>query len=207
MVEHSIPHRLNSKSPTDVPQLWVLAGGNGAGKSTFYERFLKPSGLPFVNADILARELFPDDPEANSYEAARAVEVLRQQLVEEGRTFCFETVFSHPSKIDFVAMARARGYEIILVYIHLELAALNVARVSQRVGEGGHSVPEDKIASRIPRTMENVRTALPLCDRCRFVDNSDARQPMQFVADYRDGAIELLQDPAPTWLGFLLRPE
>ena len=115
MVEHSIPHRLNSKSPTDVPQLWVLAGGNGAGKSTFYERFLKPSGLPFVNADILARELFPDDPEANSYEAARAVEVLRQQLVEEGRTFCFETVFSHPSKIDFVAMARARGYEIILV--------------------------------------------------------------------------------------------
>ena len=185
-----------------MPQLWVLAGGNGAGKSTFYERFLKPTGLPFVNADILARELFPDDPEGNSYEAARAVDVLRQQLVEEGRTFCFETVFSHPSKIDFVAKARAKGYEIILVYIHLELTALNVARVSQRVGEGGHSVPEDKIASRIPRTMENVKATLPLCDRCRFVDNSDARQPMRFVAEYRDGVIELLRDPEPEWFRF-----
>jgi predicted ABC-type ATPase len=52
-------------------QLWLLAGGNGAGKSTFYRTQLAPRGLPFVNADILAQQLFPHDPENHSYEAAK----------------------------------------------------------------------------------------------------------------------------------------
>jgi hypothetical protein len=70
--------------------------------------------------------------------------------LQEGRNFYFETVFSHPSKIDFVAHAKALGYQIILVFIHLEPTALNKARVKQRTEEGGHTVPEDKIENRIP---------------------------------------------------------
>ena len=64
-------------------------------------------------------------------------------------SFCFETVFSHESKIDFLARAKANGYKIILVYIHLFDANLNEARVKQRTSEGGHSVPIEKIHSRI----------------------------------------------------------
>lgn len=101
-------------------QLWLLAGGNGAGKTTFYRLQLEPLGMPFVNADVLAKQLYPDHPEQHSYEAARIAEAIRLRLLQDGRTFCFETVFSHPSKIDFVASAKALGYEIVLVFIHLE---------------------------------------------------------------------------------------
>ncbi len=185
-----------------MPQLWVLTGGNGAGKSTFYREFLAPKGMPFVNADVLAKAAFPDDPENNSYEAAAAATQLREQLIQEGRNFCFETVFSHTSKIDFLGTAKAHGYQIILVYIHLESTGLNLARVAQRVCEGGHNVPEDKVTSRIPRTMANVKAALPLCDRCRFYDNSRADQPMALVGEYRDGRFRDIDEPHPQWFTF-----
>ena len=88
-----------------MKQLWLLVGGNGAGKSTFYRTQLKPLGMPFVNADDIARDVFSQSPEVHSYEAAKIAENLRNSLLEQGKNFCFETVFSHPSKIDFVAKA------------------------------------------------------------------------------------------------------
>ena len=95
----------------------------------------------------------------------------RERLLQQGVSFCFETVFSHVSKIDFVANAKAQGYEIVLVYIHLDTSELNEARVYQRVTEGGHSVPVDKIHSRIPRTMKHIGAVLPLVDEARLLDN------------------------------------
>jgi len=65
-------------------QLWLLAGGNGAGKSTFYRMYLEPKGMPFVNADLLARQLFPDESEARSYEAAMIAGEIRAQLLRKG---------------------------------------------------------------------------------------------------------------------------
>ena len=138
---------------TELKQLWILAGGNGAGKSTFYRTQLRPLGLPFINADILAKELYPESPEEHSYDAAKLATEMRFRLLQEGRSFCFETVFSHPSKIDFVAQAKVLDYEIILVFIHLDMVSLNQARVAQRISEGGHRVPDDKIANRIPRLL------------------------------------------------------
>jgi len=138
-------------------QLWILAGGNGAGKSTFYRTQLAPLGLPFINADVLAKELYPQSPEEHSYDAAKRASEIRFQLLHEGRSFCFETVFSHPSKIDFVAQAKALGYEIVLVFIHLDTVSLNQARVAQRLSEGGHNVPDEKVASRIPRLLQNIK--------------------------------------------------
>jgi hypothetical protein len=83
-------------------------------------------------------------------------------LISQGISFCFETVFSHDSKIDFLARAKANGYTIILVYIHLFDSRLNEARVKQRISEGGHRVPIDKIHSRIPRTLQHIKTALSI---------------------------------------------
>ncbi|MEN8180655.1 MAG: zeta toxin family protein, partial [Pseudomonadota bacterium] len=143
-------------------QLWILAGGNGAGKSTFYRRFLSPLGVPFVNADLIARNMDSQHPEAVSYAAAKLAGRLRCDLLRAGVSFCFETVFSHPSKIDFVAEAKVLGYEVVLVFIHLQMDELNQARVAQRVVEGGHNVPAEKIVSRIPPTLQHIRTVLPL---------------------------------------------
>ncbi|MEH6387750.1 MAG: AAA family ATPase [Pseudomonas profundi] len=184
-------------------QLWILTGGNGAGKSTFYRLFLEPRGMVFINADNIARDLSPDNPEEASYRAARLAEVIRYELLQEGATFCYETVFSHPSKIDFVAEARARGYQVILVFIHLDGSDLNKARVAQRVGEGGHAVPEIKIESRIPRTLGNVRRALALANEVHVIDNSSLDQPFVRIARLREGVLERYQ-PLDGWAEALL---
>jgi len=126
---------------SERPQLWILVGGNGAGKSTYYRLALEPLGLPFVNADVLARIVFAEAPEAHSYEAAQLAERQRHQLLERGVSFCFETVYSHSSKIDFIARAKSLGYQVIMVLTHLESTGLNQARIAGRVSEGGHSVP------------------------------------------------------------------
>lgn len=180
-------------------QLWLLAGGNGAGKSTFFEHFLKPAGLPFINADILAKQLVDENTEAVSYRAAKLAEKLRFSLLNSGISFCFETVFSHPSKIDFMATAKSLGYEIILVYIHLQNDELNQARVAQRVNEGGHNVPADKIISRIPRTMAYIKDALSLTDVARFYDNSSQSQPFLSVAQLNEGQLTKQMDVLPGW--------
>jgi len=180
-------------------QLWLLAGGNGAGKSTFYRTQLEPLGLPFINADVLARELYPESPEAHSYEAARLAADTRSGLLIEGRSFCFETVFSHPSKIDFLAQAKTLGYEIVMVFIHLESDSLNKARVAQRVSEGGHNVPDEKIEKRIPRLLNHIKEALPLCDHVRILDNSQSDNPFVQLATIRNGLLEQQQEALPSW--------
>lgn len=184
-------------------QLWLLTGGNGSGKSTFYERYLKPLGVPFVNADNIAKELYPDSPEAHSYHASQIAEQLRYELLQSGRSFCFETVFSHPTKIDFVGRAKALGYEVILVFIHLASAQLNKARVAQRVELGGHSVPDDKVEARIPRVLQNTKTVIPLCDQVRILDNSRSDNPFVPVLVIKDGKLTTLQDNIPEWADFL----
>lgn len=180
-------------------QLWILVGGNGAGKSTFYSHYLEPLGLPFVNADIIARSEYPDNPEAHSYDAAKLAEELRSQLLISGASFCFETVYSHPSKIDFVAHAKALGYEVIMVFIHLESTALNHARVAQRVSEGGHSVPDEKVASRIPRTLQHVKNSIPLCDQLHVVDNSSTDDPLKRLFVIKNGMVDRYVNPLPSW--------
>jgi len=185
-------------------QLWILAGGNGAGKSTFYRTRLEPLGLPFVNADILAKQLYPEQPEQHSYEAAKIAETISKGLLREGRSFCFETVFSHPSKIDFVAQAKSLGYEVVLVFVHLDDVSLNQARVSQRVSEGGHSVPEDKVSSRIPRVLANIKQTLPLFNRCYLLDNSRFDNPFQQIAEIHNGQLVLKVTSLPRWAKSLL---
>ncbi|OQW43320.1 MAG: hypothetical protein A4S08_00730 [Proteobacteria bacterium SG_bin4] len=186
-------------------QLWLLAGGNGAGKSTFYRTRLASNGLSFVNADIIAKLLYPQEPEAHSYHAAKLAEHMRLQLLRQGRSFCFETVFSHPSKIDFVAYAKTLGYEIVLVFIHLCDPALNQARIAQRVSEGGHHVPDDKVISRIPRALKLIKKTLPLCDHVYILDNSRADNPFQQLATIRNGHITFRYDAMPGWCQELLR--
>jgi len=185
-------------------QLWLLAGGNGAGKSTFCRQFLASTGLPFINTDILAKELDAEHPESASYKAAKLTERLRFDLLHTGTNFCFETVFSHPSKIDFLARAKSAGYEIVLVYIHLQSDQLNQARVAQRVAEGGHAVPREKIISRIPRTMQYVSDALILADTVQLYDNSSHNEPFTSVASINHGDLKIQKQSLPDWAKVIL---
>ncbi|MDL1968031.1 MAG: zeta toxin family protein [Deltaproteobacteria bacterium] len=186
-------------------QLWILAGGNGAGKTTFYEKLLAPKGIRLVNADMIAKIINPNNPESVSYKAASLVDKIREKFLYQGITFCFETVFSHVSKIDFVAKAKANNYEIILIYIHLDTLELNEARVYQRVTEGGHNVPVAKIHSRIPRTIKNIAKTLPLVNEARLLNNSSRDNPFQIVATVKQGGRKYAINPLPEWAEYILR--
>ena len=185
-------------------QLWVLAGGNGAGKTTFYNLYLAKYGIKFVNADLIAKDIDLENPEGFSYHAATVAAKIREELISQGVSFCFETVFSHESKIDFIAQAKANGYKIILVYIHLFDSSLNEARVKQRVSVGGHDVTTEKIHSRIPRTMKNIIAALSIVDEARVLDNSSKDDPFRQIIVMKAGNYKVKVDPLPDWAGDLL---
>ncbi len=183
------------------PVLVVVAGPNGAGKTTFVEQFLPPLGLRVVNPDAIARALFPDAPEAAGYEAARAADAVRTDLLRRRVSFCMETVFSDPSgtKLAFFDEARKQGYLVILIFIGLESSDLSAARVMQRTAEGGHDVPDDKITSRFPRVLANLARALPRVDHAFLFDNSLADKPYRFVAELRAGQIAKRGTARPRW--------
>lgn len=187
-----------------IKQLWVLAGGNGAGKTTFYNTQLKTLGLPFVNADYIAKELYPIEPESHSYDAAKIAAHMRTELLAKGESFCFETVFSHPSKIDFVAEAKAKGYEIVLVFIHLDNLGLNLSRIAQRVEDGGHGVPEEKVEQRIPRTLAHIKTVLPLCDYAYILLNDSLDKPFEKIASLSQNGLDLYNKELPEWAASVL---
>lgn len=172
-----------------MPVLHLLAGPNGAGKTTFVERILQPvTHLPFVNADVIAAERWPHAQAEHAYEASRAAAEARERLLMAGESFITETVFSHPSKVDLVNEAIARGY---LVYLHVILVPVEVSvnRVLERVQDGGHSVPEQKIRERYARLWELVGYARSAADRTEFFDNSTAQQPFRRVAVYERGRL------------------
>jgi predicted ABC-type ATPase len=183
-------------------QIYVIVGGNGSGKSTFYYRYLAKFGIPFLNADVLAKEKWPDNPEVHSYEAAKLIAEERIRLIALNKSFCFETVFSHPSKIDFLALAKSKGYIINLIMIHIRCAtsAVNIARVANRLTHGGHHVPNDKVASRIPRMLDNVTKAVPLCDTVSFYDNTSNDNPFHRVAILKNNHTLYCDEKTPVWV-------
>ena len=154
-------------------RLDLVAGPNGAGKSTFVERQLAKllPGSVFVNADEIAKQRWPDDPSAHAYEAAIVAGQTRAKLIELGRPFIAETVFSHPSKLDLVDAAHGAGYTVVL-HVLLIPEELAVQRVAYRVQAGGHPVAESKIRERYHRLWTLVADAIRRCDQATVYDNS-----------------------------------
>jgi len=154
-------------------RLDLIIGPNGAGKSTFVELTLAPL-LPrsvFVNADVIARQKWPDRAEEMSYEAAQLAAAARDRLLEQGRSFIAETVFSHPSKLELIERAQAAGFTVV-VHVMLVPEAMSVRRVAYRVEAGGHSVAEDKIRSRYRRLWPLVVEAIRRADQATVYDTA-----------------------------------
>lgn len=169
-------------------RLDLVVGPNGAGKTTFVRRTLIPVLPPramFVNADEIARQRWPEDPEGNSYEAAKVAEATRAALIEVGQPYVAETVFSHPSKLELIDTARAAGYTVFL-HVMLVPEDLSVARVAYRVAAGGHSVPEEKIRQRHRRLWRLVAAAMGRADAASVYDNSSNDGP-RIVAQVAGG--------------------
>lgn len=183
------------------PILIAVAGPNGAGKTTFYETQLSYTGLPFVNADVIATETT-----LGAYEAATVADTIRQERLKRRESFIFETVFSDPvgDKLRFLLEAAASGYTVLLFFIGLSDAEKSANRVELRVLQGGHDVPTGKITTRFPRTLANLRKAMRVLPAVRVYDNDDLRTPYRFCLATENGRVTERVDPLPLWLASLL---
>lgn len=179
------------------PELHAIAGPNSAGKSTFFEYILSPSGVEFINADQIAARLWPGVEEERSYDAARLAEWRRAELLAERKSFVTEAVFSHESKVELLRRASRAGYTVLL-HIIVVPEELTVARVRKRVEGGGHTVPEDKIRSRYRRLWKHVAGGVRIADDAYVCDNSSASSPFKIVATYRSGK-SAQQTMWPNW--------
>jgi predicted ABC-type ATPase len=142
----------------------IIAGPNGSGKTTFRNNSTTLASIKFVNADNIAKEDFDIITEIESKKAQEKAQYIIEESFAHGEDICFETVFSHPSKIDLIHRAKELNYSVILIVLCPENIKDNIYRVRERVKDGGHSVPEDKIISRRPKTLKNLSIALPLVD-------------------------------------------
>lgn len=177
------------------PVLHLVAGPNGSGKTTLVSRVLQPvTHLPFVNADVIAAQRWPDTQVEQAYDASRAAAQERDQLIAAGLSFITETVFSHPSKLALIEQAHQAGYRVELHVVLLPEDA-TVERVSHRVHAGGHHVPESKIRERYQRLWPLVARARKLADMTYVYDNSLAATPLRLIARYEHGA----PIGAPVW--------
>ncbi len=179
------------------PVIVALAGPNGAGKTTFYHAHLRQTGLLFINADVLARQLNLDP-----YAAARIADVLRREFVARGASFVFETVFSDPvgEKLSFLRETAQAGYTVVLCYIGISGPDVSEVRVAMRVSQGGHDVSAEKLRSRFPRTIENLRAAIRDLPHILIYDNDELANPYRLVGVFEQGRQRALNEPVPTWL-------
>jgi len=159
------------------PEIVVFAGPNGSGKSTFTtDEWIVGD---YINADEIVVERG-----VSNEEAANIADSLRDEYLECGRSFTFETVLSTERKLNFLRKAKAEGYFVRGYFILTYSADVNVARVDTRVRAGGHDVQEDKIRSRYLKSLANVPVFLEICDICHVYDNTD--EPFRIIRKHKD---------------------
>jgi predicted ABC-type ATPase len=114
----------------------------------------------------------------NSYLAAALADAVRQELLEEGQTFTFETVMSHDSKIEFMRKARERGYRVYLYFVATDDPLINIDRVNRRYEQNGHYVPPEKVIERYYKSIALLTRACEVAHRAYLFDNSGQKHKL-----------------------------
>ncbi|MBD8705248.1 MULTISPECIES: zeta toxin family protein [unclassified Pseudomonas] len=134
----------------------------------------------------------------DSYFASAIADFIRHQLLELGENFTFETVMSSPDKVEFLELAQRKGYRTYLYYVSTDSVDINIQRVANRVAEGGHNVPEDKIRKRYKGSLDLLPAAVEATHRAYIFDNSEAEAVL--LAEVTDGTdFEFRFENLPDW--------
>jgi predicted ABC-type ATPase len=160
-----------------MPNLYIIAGCNGAGKTTASYTVLPElfNCREFVNADTIASQISPDDPESAALEAGRIMLVRINDLLAKGIDFALETTLSTRSYVSFIKKAKTLDYEVTLLYFWLSSPQIAISRVAKRVSGGGHHIPDDVVMRRYYRGIKNlVHLYIPVCDN--WIVNNNMNQ-------------------------------
>jgi predicted ABC-type ATPase len=167
------------------PRCIIIAGSNGAGKTTFAREYLPAVArvIRFVNADLIAGGLSPLKPELAAMAAARMVLKELDRLVAENRDFAFETTLAGHSYVKRIEAWRHAGYHIQIIYLRVDSPQLALRRIAARVRQGGHDVPRADVVRRFDRSWKNFQAIYaPLADSWTVYDNS--RRPAKAVEEW-----------------------
>ena len=155
---------------------------------------------------FLTREIYIDEndyfifnkPSINSYTVAMAADFFKDQYLKRKLSFSFETVFSHPAKVDILKNAQAAGFRTYMYFVATEDPQVNLNRIKVRVKSGGHDVPEDKTVARYYRCLGQIKFALPYLNRAYFFDNSGTKTT--YFAEYElSKGFQLHSEMIPDW--------
>ena len=162
-----------------LPKLYIIAGCNGAGKTTASFTIL-PEILgckEFINADEIAKGLSPFQPESVAVQAGRIMLARMDELLQKGETFAFETTLATKSYKQKIEWAQANDYEVTLLFFWLDSPNMAKKRVAQRVAEGGHSIPSQTIERRYYNGIANLFAIyIDMVDICYIFDNSEGER-------------------------------
>ena len=164
------------------------------------DRIAPKFAVPFINADLIQRDKLKDGDVNAAYEAARIASERRASLMADRKSFATETVFSHPSKLELISQAKALGYRVMAFHISVAHPDLSVARVGERVIEGGHPVPEEKIRNRYDRSGPLIRKAIMSSDIGHVFDNSQLNQSPARVLSFTNGVLTFALPQLPDWV-------
>ena len=183
--------------PPRTPLVVMLAGPNGAGKSTSAARLLHGALAveEFVNADTIAQGLSAYRPEAAAVAAGRVMLERLRFLARERRDFAFETTLAGRGHARWLQGLRSSGYRAHLIFLALPDPDLAVARVAERVRQGGHHVPEDVVRRRFAGGLGNLFACYPdVVDSWQVYDNADLTGH-RLIAARAAGTAVVIADP------------
>lgn len=173
--------------------VYIIAGPNGSGKTTFAKKFL-PGYVHcsnFVNADLVAQGLSPFAPQAAAIKSGRLVLEEIRNFARKEADFGFETTLSGKSYVNLLKVLKTRGYNLHLFFLWVPGPELAVARIKDRVAEGGHHVPAQDVRRRFHRSIANFFTLYePLLDSWMFFNNAGAVPAL--IAKRRNGQAEII---------------
>lgn len=173
---------------TDVELMDRLRGSRQLKKSGTGNRLNVQGGIV---------HLAPAD--VDSYVAAAIADIVRNELLAARKSFAFETVMSHGSKVEIMRQARGLGYKVYLYFVATDDPTINIGRVQMRVRSGGHYVPADRIIDRYNRSLDNLYDAIQCSNRAYVFDNSQNSRESVWLAEATNGEVEVLVDVVPPW--------
>ncbi len=161
-----------------VPTLWIVAGANGVGKTTFAKaRIAAVSGsTSFVNLDLIAHGLSPLAPNQEQVRAARVALDMMRDMIGRHATFAIETTLAGRGHKGLIARAKRAGFAVNLMYFFVSTPEEALRRIARRVAEGGHDVPERDARRRYKRSLAQFGEYATLCDLWRIYD-TDGPEP------------------------------
>lgn len=173
--------------------IYIIAGPNGSGKTTFAKKFLPDYAkcLHFVNADLIASGLSPFSPQIAAMKAGRIVLEQLHDLTSKDTDFAFETTLSGKTYINFLKRIKQKGYRLHLFFLWIPNTELALARIKDRVAEGGHDVPVNDVRRRFARSIHNFfQFYRSLLDSWMLFDNSGLVPKL--IAEEKNGHVDIL---------------